>query len=417
MLRVQPDGVLCKLAARGNSNAYDVLYQRYRQPVFAFVFHLLGRRDGTEDAEDIAQETFTKAFAGIREKRLDGSFKHWIFTIARNGTFDNIRGRRTPVDSLDAETTEIPVGGEKTETALMVEHRDELAWLMTTVADLPERQREALLMKELGGMSHNEIAAELDTTVSATKKLIGRGRETVTEAASLSGYRSKKLSRELAMAAPILPLAAAGFGMSAAAGGGAAAAAGGGALLGGKAAATVLTIVAIGGGTVAVEHHQSKADGPAPIADKTVTDDSSNSTGRRGIHDGPLAPLRRENRREDRRGGSRKTGHGRSGSKDRSGSSARRGPGDDDTRSGDGPRSGGRSGSSEVETADDSGGAAESGSGKQDVGGSDASDSSGRGSGSGGESGSSGKSELDPLQPPSSQQIGELDGSGGGSDD
>lgn len=272
LLAVQPDSVLCHLAMRGNSNAYDALYQRYRQPVFAFVFHLLNRRDGTEDAEDITQETFTRAFAGIRGKRQDGSFKHWLFTIARNRTFDDIRGRDKRTLSLDAGTLAEPAT-LKTATAEHAEQRVELAWLMTAVADLPDRQRDALLMRELGGLSHAEIAEQLGATVSATKKLINRGRDGVKDAASDAGYRSHRLSRELALAAPILPMAAAGIGISGAvAAGGTAAAAGGaagvgGAMIGGKVVATVLTVVAIGGGAVAVEH---KSDGSGPANAKSA---------------------------------------------------------------------------------------------------------------------------------------------------
>lgn len=259
MLMAQPDSVLCKLAARGNASAYEVLYERYRQPVFAFVFHLLGRREGTHDCEDILQDTFAKAFAGIREKRVEGSFRAWIYTIARNGTYDLIRARKSNVHSLDAATTEPPAAAEHTETDKHAEQRLELSWLVAAMSDLPERQRDALLMRELGGLSHTQIAGELGTTVSATKKLIGRGREAVTEAATVDGYRPRKLSRDLALAAPVVPFAAIGLGLSAAGGaafasGGAAA---GGAAFGGKTAAAVLTVMALGGGAAIVEHERA----------------------------------------------------------------------------------------------------------------------------------------------------------------
>ncbi|MGH2907187.1 MAG: RNA polymerase sigma factor [Solirubrobacterales bacterium] len=263
MLLVQPDAVLCRLAARGNTNAYEVLYRRYHQPVFAFVFHLLNRRDGTEDAEDIAQESFTKAFDRIGQKSADGSFKSWIFTIARNRTFDDIRGRGTQAISLDAETVEAPAAAPELGTAEQVEHREELAWLVGAVGELPERQRDALLMRELGGMSHSEIADQLGTSVSATKKLISRGRDGVQEAASDAGFRSRRLGRELAMAAPILPVAAAGVGLSGAAAGA------GGAVVGGKVAATLLTVVAIGGGAAVAERHTASAEHDGtPTAEK-----------------------------------------------------------------------------------------------------------------------------------------------------
>jgi RNA polymerase sigma factor (sigma-70 family) len=246
MLLVQPDAVLCKLAARGNANAYDALYQRYRQPIFAFVFHLLGRRDGGEDAEDIAQETFTKAFAALGQKRVDGSFKHWIYTIARNRTFDHIRGGNTRALPVDAETIELKTLQSADSAAVKAEGRADLAWLVGAMAELPEQQREALVMLEMGGMSHAEIAEALNTTVPATKKLVSRGRAAVQDAAEVNGFRSHQLRKELAMAAPVLPMAAAGIGFGTTAAVGTAA-------VGTKVAATVLVAVAVGGGAAVVK--------------------------------------------------------------------------------------------------------------------------------------------------------------------
>lgn len=306
MLLAQPDSVLCKLAARGNAHAYEVLYGRYHQPVFAFVYHLLARRDGLEDCEDIVQDSFAKAFAGIREKRVDGTFRSWIYTIARNRTFDLIRARKSNVHSLDAETTEMPSAAEHTQTDKHAEQRVELSWLVAAVSDLPERQREALLMRELGGLSHTQIASQLDTTVSATKKLIGRGRAAVTEAAVVDGYRPRHLGRDLAMAAPVVPLTLVGLGIGSAAGGAAFAASGaagggaavGGAAFGSKAAATVLTVVALGGGAAVVEHNRAassdadeqsiSAAGPAAA---NALKDSRQVADRSGGHGGDGLPL------------------------------------------------------------------------------------------------------------------------------
>ncbi|MBJ7458350.1 MAG: RNA polymerase sigma factor [Thermoleophilaceae bacterium] len=271
LMNAQPDAVLCRLAARGNVAAYDAIYQRYRQPVYAFVFHMLGRPDGTEDAEDIAQDVFTRAFAGIREQRVDGSFRGWLFTIARNRTFDLIRGGRQKVVSLDSEHAEPPVAPQAAEPAEQAEQRAEFAWLMAAVSELPERQREALLLREMGGFSHERIAEELGTSISATKKLISRGREGVGAAAADVGYRRlshRRLGRDLAMAAPIVPisitLASLGITGGAAASGAVASGvlAGGSAAIGGKAAATALTFIAIGGGAVAVEREVSTSQQP-----------------------------------------------------------------------------------------------------------------------------------------------------------
>jgi hypothetical protein len=127
------------------------------------------------------------------------------------------------------------------------------------------------LLREMGGFSHERIAEELGTSVSATKKLISRGRDGVGVAAASVGYRRlsrRRMGHDLAMAAPIVPisisLASLGVTGGVVAGGAAAgsAIAGGSAMIGGKAAATALTFLAIGGGAVAVEHDSSTSVKP-----------------------------------------------------------------------------------------------------------------------------------------------------------
>ena len=279
LLMVQPDSVLCKFSARGSDDAFAVLHSRYRQQIFAFVFHLLDRPSAREEAEDITQEVFSKAYTAMHSKQPDGSFKHWLFTIARNRTFDAIRAIKPNAIPIDTTEDTVRDADQRQSASSAVEAKQELAWLVGTVSGLPERQREALVMRELAGMSHAEIADALHTSVPATKQLISRGRESVHEAAHENGYRSRRLGRELAMAAPILPFVAFNFGAAtstasaataaagaatgaSAAAGGTAAATGataatatgfGGLALGTKVAATILTVAAVGGGTVVAE--------------------------------------------------------------------------------------------------------------------------------------------------------------------
>lgn len=317
LLMVQPDSVLCKLSARGSDDAFAVLHARYRQQVFAFVFHLLDRPSARDDAEDITQEVFSKAYTAMHSKQPDGSFKHWLFTIARNRTFDAIRAIKPnaiPIDTTE-DAVEMPTSGQSASSA--VEAKQELAWLVGTVSSLPDRQREALVMRELAGMSHAQIADALETSVPATKQLISRGRESVHEAARENGYRSRKLGRELAMAAPILPFVAFNFGAatstasaatasagaatgtSAAVGGTAAAtgagAAGsaatatgiGGLALGTKVAATILTVAAVGGGTVVAER---AVTGESPQSTSATTSSSGSGVGAGGTTNNGLTP-------------------------------------------------------------------------------------------------------------------------------
>jgi RNA polymerase sigma factor (sigma-70 family) len=249
LLLLQPDAILCKLSARGSDDAFAALHARYRQQVFAFVFHLLNRPSARDDAEDLTQEIFSNAFTRLSQRKSNGSFKSWLFTIARNRTFDYLRLSKPLPLSLD-DPAVAPSSVVGSSVAVEAESRAELAWLVAAVGHLPERQREALVMRELGGLTLEQIALQLHTSPESAKQLIKRGRATVAQSAKDEGYRSKNLGKELAMAAPVVPLAAVGFGVSA----GGASAAGLGVFAGGKVAATVLAVVAVGAGSAAVGH-------------------------------------------------------------------------------------------------------------------------------------------------------------------
>jgi RNA polymerase sigma factor (sigma-70 family) len=304
MLSVQPDAVLCARAARGNEDAFAVLFNRYRQQVFAFVYHLLGSSGNVHDAEDLTQEIMQKAYANASTQRVGGSFKAWLFRIARNHTFDHIRARRPEplsIDSVDHGPEPSNVVSLTTE----IERRAEFAWLIAALAELPERQREALVLRELGGASVEEIAEVIETSPEAAKQLVKRARSAINQAAREQGVRAGAVDRKLAAAAPItaitwlgagkasaaassaVALGGAATGGAVAAGGataagaaaGAAASGAGVALVAGKVAATALAVAAIGaGGIVAGERvsgngerpgSAQKADGPGTSGTET----------------------------------------------------------------------------------------------------------------------------------------------------
>lgn len=294
LLSMQPDAVLCKLCLRGSDDAFAVLHARYSQQVFAFVFHLLNRPGSVDDAEDLTQEILGKAFSSMSTRRDEGSFKAWLFRIARNHTFDHIRARRpSPASFDDPDFLHEPSNVISLQQE--VEKRSDMNWVLAAMGRLPDRQREALVMRELGGMSYDEIGESIETTAEGAKQLIKRGRATVSAAAEQSGIRSKNLGRDLAMAAPMVTIAwlgagagkasaAATAGTAAVAGGGAAASGGavvggtGLALAGGKVAATVLTAVVIGtGGVVVGEKVVSNNSAEKSAASNSSSGDSSGS--------------------------------------------------------------------------------------------------------------------------------------------
>ncbi|HEV7918277.1 MAG TPA: RNA polymerase sigma factor, partial [Solirubrobacterales bacterium] len=289
MLAAQPDRVLCALASRGNAGAYDALYARYHRQIHAFIYHLLGWRANAADADDLTQDALTAAFRAIPTRRPDGSFKSWMFAIARNRTLDHLRAVKPIAGDIDG--MEIPDGDSIADT---VEQRAEVSWLLAAVKNLPDRQREALVLRELGGLSHEEIGRSIGTSSAGAKQLIVRARGQLTDSANVTGFRSRKLGKQLSAAVPFVPMTLFSSGTASAAGIGAVGAGTGGTIAGGvgaaaggsKIAAAVCAAAVIGGGVAGVTHdsapdHSGNRSGDAAAPDRlhTVTSGGPSTMG------------------------------------------------------------------------------------------------------------------------------------------
>lgn len=196
LLTTQADATLCAFACRGHSAAYEALYSRYHSRISRFIAHMIGSRRDTEDVADIAQDVFVAAFGALRTRSRDRPFRPWLYTIARNRTIDHIRACQPAMTELDTE--QLAGGGEPDDA---VDRRDDLAWVVDALDALPARQREALVLREFGGLSYAEIAVTLGTSTGAVKQLLTRGRAALTEAATKAGVGRRPLADALAAAA------------------------------------------------------------------------------------------------------------------------------------------------------------------------------------------------------------------------
>jgi RNA polymerase sigma-70 factor (ECF subfamily) len=177
-----PDAALMMRVKEGDREAFEALVEKYKQPVMNLIYRTLG--DATE-AEDLAQHVFVQVYKSAHRYQVSAKFSTWIFTIARNLSLNEIRRRsRHPADSLDA-----PMGeGEEqshyqhvdsktfspTETAMQGELEEKIE---AALANLPEKQRTALLLCREEELSYEEMAKVLNCSLSATKSLIHRARE------------------------------------------------------------------------------------------------------------------------------------------------------------------------------------------------------------------------------------------------
>ena len=181
---LDPAAALMLRVKQGDRAAFAALVERYQQPVMNFIRRSL--RDETE-AEDLAQNVFLQVYKSASRYVSTAKFSTWLFTIARNLCLNEIRRRsRHPTESLDAthpESENQPLHqfeDKKTSSApeslLQRELEEKIA---QALAELPENQRTALLLCRQDELSYEEIAKVLDCSLSATKSLIHRGRETL----------------------------------------------------------------------------------------------------------------------------------------------------------------------------------------------------------------------------------------------
>src|SRR4051812_34640390 len=233
-LRAQPDRRLVDLVRDGYDAAFEEIVRRYGRPLDRFAAAIVGGR-----SEDVTQDAFSKALPALRRSEAEIELRPWLYRIVRNTALNDLRDR-APVA---AELSEALPGARS--AAAEVEAREELRDLMERLQALPETQRAALVMRELEGLSHEEIAAALGVSGGAARQAIFRARAALREGVGLLG------------ALPVLR-ALTDHGSEAGAAGGAVAL-GGGALKAGM--ATVLIAGAVGTG-VAVEHHRGHGGGP-----------------------------------------------------------------------------------------------------------------------------------------------------------
>jgi RNA polymerase sigma factor (sigma-70 family) len=315
LLRLASDERLVALTRSGHQGAFEMIVARYQVRLLSFCARIVGSR---EDAEDVLQEVFAAAYNALLADAREIHLRPWLYRIARNRSLNHLRRRSAiGVDSMDVHFAEMGIS-----TSDKVFKREEFKLLLGDIGGLPETQRTALLLRELEGMSYEQIALAMDQTVPGIKSLLVRARVGLAEAsearelscdavrvelgevaegiARLSAPTRRHLescercasfrghlrasNRALAGLAPIAPLLAVkqlllsklGLGGGGAAGGGAAA--GGAAVAGGGAAtltATAVTAkvvatvsaaaVVAAGAAVVVHSHARHAHQPLPL--------------------------------------------------------------------------------------------------------------------------------------------------------
>jgi RNA polymerase sigma-70 factor (ECF subfamily) len=163
-----PDDDLLERLVRADPAAFARLVELHFQPVYRVAWRMLGRRDG---AEDIAQEAFLRLWQNPRQVRDGKALKSWLMRVASNLVVDGYR-RRVPVDAGELPDTADDAPGPE----LALRRANVTAAIDAAIADLPERQRLALVLSHFEGYGNPEIALALDVSVEAVESLLARAR-------------------------------------------------------------------------------------------------------------------------------------------------------------------------------------------------------------------------------------------------
>jgi RNA polymerase sigma factor (sigma-70 family) len=174
VLSTQSDERLVDLVRAGSEPAFETIVERYRRALMRYVSRLLP----PERAEDVVQQSFVSAYKAMQRDGAALNLRPWLYRIAHNTALNALRDRALRHDQLDERID----GVERPDQAL--ERAQGLRDVLVAVQALPDRQRDAIVLRELEGRSYEEIALALGVTDGAVRQLLNRARNSLRAAAA-----------------------------------------------------------------------------------------------------------------------------------------------------------------------------------------------------------------------------------------
>ncbi len=170
------DEELVARSIRGDADSFNELILRWERPIYALAYRTIGRE---EEARDVCQETFLRAFRALPGFRGQAKFSSWLYRIALNLCRDWMRKeRRTPVVQApeDVDLLDLAAAAEPSESIEELVFRKDLSrQVELAMAKLPEEQRTAIILKEYHGMTFQEIADLAGCPLSTVKTRLYQG--------------------------------------------------------------------------------------------------------------------------------------------------------------------------------------------------------------------------------------------------
>jgi RNA polymerase sigma-70 factor (ECF subfamily) len=176
------DQELVRRVQQGDKKAFDVLVLKYQQRIVKLVSRYVRDQD---EVLDVTQEAFIKAYRALPRFRGDSAFYTWLYRIAINTAKNYLvaQGRRPPATDVDADDAVYVEGGTRLsdrDTPEKLVQRDEIERVIyQTIDALPEELRTAITLREMEGLSYEEIAETMDCPIGTVRSRIFRAREAI----------------------------------------------------------------------------------------------------------------------------------------------------------------------------------------------------------------------------------------------
>jgi RNA polymerase sigma factor (sigma-70 family) len=189
LLAIASDELLVRRVRAGSEPAFAVLYERHYRRLLSFCRHMLG---SSEEAEDAVQQAFFNALQDMQRHEKELNFRPWLFRIARNLCISALRARRNDLELAETEPSLVGLSQQ-------VADRRELRELLRDLSRLPLEQREALVLAELHGNSHAEVAEIIGCEREKVKSLVFQARSSLMTSREAREVSCEEIRRQLSV--------------------------------------------------------------------------------------------------------------------------------------------------------------------------------------------------------------------------
>jgi RNA polymerase sigma-70 factor (ECF subfamily) len=193
MTREEERALITRVLA-GDTDAFEPLVLEHQTNVYRLALRMLGNET---DAADAAQDAFIKAFTSLSSFRGESRFSVWLYRLTNNVCIDMLRRRRDTLpietDNDEGETSELPLPDERWSPEALAERAEDIRAVRSAMAALSPEYREILTLREIGGLSYDELAETLHLETGTVRSRLNRARKKLADELMRTGNFSPSI--------------------------------------------------------------------------------------------------------------------------------------------------------------------------------------------------------------------------------